>query len=183
MNNRVFRSFSKSSKNISKIFLRPANISHLSFVNRIDADRKEAKEMTEKELEKIYNEAYRAVYWTAMQILKNEADAEDVVQDTFVSFIESYGNLEDIEYTDNVSIEESNVTPELVHHLHEQGIEVFCWTVDLDDTVQYLVSCDVDVIGTDNPLLISSAVDRADYSGGLPRVFHIVMHIVAGMDK
>ena len=51
--------------------------------------------MTEKELEKIYNEAYRAVYWTAMQILKNEADAEDVVQDTFVSFIESYGNLED----------------------------------------------------------------------------------------
>ena len=95
MNNRVFRSFSKSSKNISKIFFRPANISHLSFVNRIDADRKEAKEMTEKELEKIYNEAYRAVYWTAMQILKNEADAEDVVQDTFVSFMESYSNLED----------------------------------------------------------------------------------------
>ena len=95
----------------------------------------------------------------------------------------AYGNLEDIEYTDNVSIEESNVTPELVHHLHEQGIEVFCWTVDLDDTVQYLVSCAVDVIGTDNPLLISSAVDRADYSGGLPRVFHIVMHVVAGMDK
>ncbi len=76
-------------------FFRPANISHLSFVNRIDADRKEAKEMTEKELEKIYNEAYRAVYWTAMQILKNEADAEDVVQDTFVSFMESYSNLED----------------------------------------------------------------------------------------
>ncbi len=51
--------------------------------------------MTEKELEKIYNEGYRAVYWTAMALLKNEADAEDVVQDTFVSFMESYGNLED----------------------------------------------------------------------------------------
>ena len=51
--------------------------------------------MTEKELEKIYNEAYKAVYWTAMQFLKNEADAEDVVQDTFISFMESYGNLED----------------------------------------------------------------------------------------
>lgn len=55
---------------------------------------KEAK-MTEKEIEKIYNEGYRAVYWTAMALLKNEADAEDVVQDTFVSFIESYGNIED----------------------------------------------------------------------------------------
>ena len=51
--------------------------------------------MTAKELEKIYNEAYKAVYWTAMALLKNEADAEDVVQDTFVSFIESYSDLED----------------------------------------------------------------------------------------
>ena len=51
--------------------------------------------MTQKEIEKIYNEGYRAVYWTAMALLKNEADAEDVVQDTFVSFIESYGNIED----------------------------------------------------------------------------------------
>jgi hypothetical protein len=33
----------------------------------------EAK-MTDKELEKIYSEAYRAVYWTAMSLLKNEAD-------------------------------------------------------------------------------------------------------------
>ena len=51
--------------------------------------------MTGKELEQIYNEAYKAVYWTAMALLKNEADAEDVVQDTFVSFIESYSELED----------------------------------------------------------------------------------------
>ena len=32
--------------------------------------------MTDKELEKIYNEAYRAVYWTAISLFKNEADAE-----------------------------------------------------------------------------------------------------------
>ncbi len=51
--------------------------------------------MTGKELEKIYNEAYKAVYWTAISLLKNEADAEDVVQDTFVSFMESYSDLED----------------------------------------------------------------------------------------
>ena len=33
--------------------------------------------MTEKELEKLYNEAYKAVYWTAMSILKNKEDADD----------------------------------------------------------------------------------------------------------
>lgn len=51
--------------------------------------------MTEKELENIYNEAYRPVYWTAFSLLKNEQDAEDVVQDTFISFITNYGDMKD----------------------------------------------------------------------------------------
>lgn len=51
--------------------------------------------MTSAELEKIYNEGYKPVYWTAMALLKNEADAEDVVQDTFVAFMESYGDMTD----------------------------------------------------------------------------------------
>lgn len=93
------------------------------------------------------------------------------------------GDLNDIPYTDNITIEESYVTPELVRKMHEKGIKVFCWTVDQDDTVQYLVSCGVDVIGTDNPMLISNALEKADYSGGFSRVFHIVMHMIANMDK
>ncbi len=51
--------------------------------------------MTGRELEQLYNEAYKPVYWTAMQLLKNEADAEDVVQDTFIAFIESYSDIKD----------------------------------------------------------------------------------------
>ena len=51
--------------------------------------------MTDKELGQIYNEAYKSVYWTAMSLLKNEADAEDIVQDTFVALIESYGSIKD----------------------------------------------------------------------------------------
>ena len=93
------------------------------------------------------------------------------------------GRIEDIDYTDNVTIEETNVTPELVERLHNEGKKVFCWTVDLEDTIQYLVSCDVDVIGTDNPILISSALDKVNYSGGLTRAFHIFMNAIANMDK
>ena len=51
--------------------------------------------MTPSECERIYNEAYRAVYWTAMSLLGNEAEAEDVVQDTFVTLLESYDTLQD----------------------------------------------------------------------------------------
>ena len=93
------------------------------------------------------------------------------------------GNLDDIKYTDNITVEETNVTPDLVRRMHAQGKKVFCWTVDLDDTVQYLVSCGVDVIGTDDPMLITNALEKADYSGGGRRFFHIVMHMIAHMDK
>ena len=51
--------------------------------------------MTEQELEKLYNEAYKSVYWTAMSILKNKEEAEDVVQDTFITAYESYDTLKD----------------------------------------------------------------------------------------
>lgn len=51
--------------------------------------------MTPKECERIYNEAYRAVYWTAMSLMKNETDAEDVTQETFVAMLESYDTLQD----------------------------------------------------------------------------------------
>ncbi len=51
--------------------------------------------MTGKELEKIYNEAYRAVYWTSFSLLKDEDEAQDVVQDTFVALINSYDSIRD----------------------------------------------------------------------------------------
>lgn len=93
------------------------------------------------------------------------------------------GDLQYLECSDNISIEETYVTPEMVREMHAQGKKVFCWTVDNDDTVQYLISCDVDVIGTDNPMLISNAVEKGDCSGGITRIFHIVMHVIANMDK
>ena len=51
--------------------------------------------MTTREFEQIYAESYRAVYWTAISLLKNEAEAEDIVQDTFVTLLESYDTLQD----------------------------------------------------------------------------------------
>ena len=51
--------------------------------------------MTDKELEQIYNEGYKVVYWTAMSFLKNEEDAEDIVQDVFVTLIKSYDSIRD----------------------------------------------------------------------------------------
>ena len=51
---------------------------------------REAKRSDLDSIEQIYNEAYKAVYWTAMAFMKNEADAEDIVQDCFVKMLEGH---------------------------------------------------------------------------------------------
>ena len=53
--------------------------------------------MDNKELEKIYEESYRAVYWTAMSLLKDEDEAQDIVQETYLALISSYSTLKDKE--------------------------------------------------------------------------------------
>ena len=77
-----------------KFFLDPSNNPHDLCVLYTDADDKEAK-MTDRELEQIYNDSYRSVYWTAMSLMKDEEEAEDIVQDTFVTLIDSYDTLTD----------------------------------------------------------------------------------------
>ena len=89
----------------------------------------------------------------------------------------------DVPYTDNLSISDNGVTPDLVKQMHDAGMKVFCWTVDNKDDVQYLVSCGVDVIGTNDPLAIQDALYYADYSGGLSRVWHILKTMISRVGR
>ena len=57
------------------------------------------------------------------------------------------------------------------------------WTVDNEDDVQYLVSCDVDVIGTNDPLTIVNAIERADKRGGIFRLYHILLNHIAALSR
>ena len=91
-----------------------------------------------------------------------------------------YRNVPD---QDGLSIADNSVNPDLVQAMHSAGIEVFCWTVDSMDDVQYLVSCGVDEIGTNDPLAITEALSVADYKGGLNRLFHIFLHEIASMGQ
>lgn len=89
----------------------------------------------------------------------------------------------EVEDADNLSAEVGTITPELVHALHEAGMKVFCWTADDPDGIQYLVSCGVDVIGTDDPLMVTKKLDEADYSGGFRRYYHLTMDAIADMER
>ena len=89
----------------------------------------------------------------------------------------------EVKDADNLSAEVGTVSPELVHDLHEAGMKVFCWTADDPDGIQYLVSCGVDVIGTDDPVMVTKMLDEADYSGGIRRFYHLAVNKIADMER
>ncbi len=95
----------------------------------------------------------------------------------------AWEGYKDVPYKTNLSISDNGVNADLVKQMHDAGVQVFCWTVDSMDDVQYLVSCGVDVIGTNDPLSIMDALTVADFKGGPSRLFHIILHEVASMGQ
>ena len=89
----------------------------------------------------------------------------------------------EVEDADNLSAEVGTITPELVQAMHEAGMKVFCWTADDPDGIQYLVSCGVDVIGTDDPVMVAKKLDEASYSGGFKRYYYLLLNTIAEMER
>lgn len=51
--------------------------------------------VTKQEFEKLYKENYSFVYFTALQLMGNAQDAEDITQETFISAFMKYAELKD----------------------------------------------------------------------------------------
>ena len=97
--------------------------------------------------------------------------------------MKAWGNYAQVDDANNLSLELGGVSPEIVHEIQKSGMKVFCWTADDPKDIQYLVSCGVDVIGTDNPIMVLDELEHADFSGGFRRIFHIVMYVLQRMEK
>jgi glycerophosphoryl diester phosphodiesterase len=105
-------------------------------------------------------------------------DPEILTAHAVMSAWKDYADVED---ADNLSAEIGTITPLLVHELHEAGMEVFCWTADEPSDIQYLVSCGVDVIGTDDPVMVNTMLERSDCSGGFRRGIYLLIDMFADM--
>ena len=73
--------------------------------------------------------------------------------------------IEEIEYADAFSIEESCIDEKLVDAIHAERKKCFVWTINKKDNVQYLVDCGVDVILTDDPIMMLEALSECNYFG------------------
>lgn len=102
---------------------------------------------------------------------------------TVYSMFVAMEDIEDIDYVDWFTIEERNITAKLVHNAHKKDKKVFAWTVNSEERIQYLVSCGVDGILTDNPMMMSEALLHVDYSGGVARRFYLGLDTIANTQQ
>ena len=72
------------------------------------------------------------------------------------------GDLESLEAADIISIQETFATYENIDRIHRAGKHVFVWTVNEQDTMEKLVSLNVDAILTNDPTLCQVVI--ADHS-------------------
>ncbi len=109
-----------------------------------------------------------------------ELDPEITTAHAVMVTWKDYAEVED---ADNLSTEIGTITPILVNELHHAGMTVFCRTADDPSDIQYLVSCGVDVIGTDDPVMVNEKLDEVDCSGGVRRCLYLMMHMFADMER
>ncbi len=77
----------------------------------------------------------------------------------------TYGNLSELEAADGFSIESMLVTSRLVNHIHQQGKEVYVWTVNKEESVTRMLELGVDNIITDDPVMAQRLLYEKEHNG------------------
>ena len=82
-------------------------------------------------------------------ILEEIKNVDDKVSTAYIMSL-AYGDISKLDKADNFSIEASSINKDLVKKLHNDGKEVFAWTVNVRDSINKMLDLNVDNIITDD---------------------------------
>ena len=82
-------------------------------------------------------------------ILEETKNVDDKVSTAYIMSL-AYGDISKLDKADNFSIEASSINKDLVKKLHNDGKEVFAWTVNARDSINKMLDLNVDNIITDD---------------------------------
>ncbi len=72
----------------------------------------------------------------------------------------AYGNFYDLEAADAFSIRSMFINQQIVSYAHQNGKEVYAWTVNTVPEMQRMLNLSVDHVITDKPELLAAQIDR-----------------------
>lgn len=87
--------------------------------------------------------------------------AEDPSVRTVYVMAIAVGDIDQLEYADDFSIEASFITEDLVERMHKLGKSVFAWTIDTEENINRMISLNVDNIISNNVPLAKSCVAKS----------------------
>ena len=96
-------------------------------------------------------------------VLKNTKRVDKNIKTVYVMSI-AIGNITDAIYADAFSVEASNVNPSLVNKVHNEGKELYAWTVNKEESINKMIDMNVDNIITDNIELGRELVEKSKSS-------------------
>lgn len=116
------------------------------------------------DLIKEYNFENRCVVTSQIyNVLKNTKNIDKCIKTVYVMSI-AIGNITDAKYVDAFSVEASNVNVNLVSKVHNEGKELYVWTVNTEESISEMIDMNVDNIITDNIELGKELVEKSKNS-------------------
>lgn len=96
-------------------------------------------------------------------VLKNVKACDENITTVYVTSL-AYGNVDHLSAADHFSVQSTNVTPRLVSRIHNQGRQIYAWTVNTKASIDQMIDRKVDNIITDNIELARQCVMDNRYS-------------------
>ena len=97
------------------------------------------------------------------RVLENVKAYDPEITTVYVARL-AYGNINKLACADHFSVEATNATRRLVSRLHNEGRQIFAWTVNTRDSINKLIDRNVDNIITDNVPLALHCIYESRYS-------------------
>lgn len=90
-------------------------------------------------------------------VLENIKKCDENIKTVYVMSL-AYGDILKLKYADNFSIESTSITKSLVKKIHNEGKEIYAWTVNTKENMNKMISLNVDNIITDNITLAKNTI-------------------------
>ena len=91
--------------------------------------------------------------------LKKVKEANPEIRTSYLMSV-AYGQFYSLKYADAFSLNKVFVTSQVVNAAHQQGKQIFAWTVNSMSEVRSLCNLHVDSIITDDPVMVQNVISR-----------------------
>lgn len=110
------------------------------------------------------------------ELLENVKKINKDIKTVYVMSL-AYGNIQDLESADIFSIEATNITKNLVSKIHNNGKEVYAWTINNEESIRSMIDLGVDNIITDNVTLAIKTVYGSKTSNLITEYIKIIQEL------